>query len=154
VNADHDGRLARRVRPGAAFGWLLALAVAACSEVVPLPPLPPLELQVRNSGLPGGYVWLSIVDQPTQGRWHTFGRAEFICVTCPMPFVGTGTGYEIAVLDDSCAVRARHRPAGGRLLVEIDPGPAIRLIDAPPLADWMPADSSPADPATIPCARP
>jgi len=91
--------------------------------------------------------------QPTTGRWHQFGMAEFICVTCPEAFVGVGASYEIAVLDESCHVRATLRTTGGQLLVEIELGPTIRLVDAPPLQDWLPADSAPVDPAAVPCAR-
>ena len=114
----------------------------------------PLDLQVRNSGLPGGYLWLAMADQPMTGRWHHFGMAQFMCVTCPRPFVGFGASYEIAVLDDSCQVRAIQRTAGGQLLVEIDPGPTVRLVPAPPLGDWLPEDSPPADAASVPCSRP
>jgi hypothetical protein len=80
--------------------------------------------------------------------------AEFICVTCPMSAVAAGLDYDLAVFDESCQVRARFHTAGGQLLIEIDPGPAIRLVQAPPLGDWMPGDSPPADPAGIPCAPP
>ena len=133
---------------------LTACIVAACTEAPPLPNLAQLDLQVRNSGLPGGYVWLSLAGQPGAGRWHQFGMAEFICVTCPKPFVGSGAAYEIAVLDETCRVRAVHRTTGGQLLVEIDLGPTVRLVQAPPLGDWLPADSAPADPTTIPCSPP
>jgi hypothetical protein len=119
-----------------------------------MPSMVPLDLQVRNSGLPGGYVRLSIADQPNQSRWHRFGMAEFLCVTCPEPFVGSGSGYEIAVLDEACGVRATYRVDGGPLLVEIDLGPTFKIVQAPPIRDWMPADSPPADPATVPCVPP
>jgi hypothetical protein len=114
----------------------------------------PLDLQVRNNGLRGGYVWLGMADQPNTGRWHPFGMAQFMCVTCPRPFVGAGTGYEIVVLDESCAVRARQRTVGGQLLFEIDLGPTFELIPAPPIGDWLPEDSPPADAAGVPCRPP
>jgi hypothetical protein len=113
--------------------------------------LVPLELQVRNSGLPGGYLRLSIVGQPNQARWHGFGMAEFICPTCPEPFVGSGAGYEITILDESCGVLAVYEVDGGRFLVEIDPGPILGIVPAPPLADWLPEDSPPVDPAGMSC---
>ena len=113
-----------------------------------------LGLQVRNSGLPGGYVWLSIPGQANQGRWHQFGMAEFICVTCPDPFVHSGSGYAIAILDESCEIRATYQVDGGPLLVEIDPGPTLSIGQAPPLGDWLPGDSPPAEPASIPCTPP
>ena len=69
-------------------------------------------------------------------------------------FVATGSDYDLVVLDESCHVRARYQTHGGQLLIEIDPGPAIRLVQAPPLGDWMPGDSPPADPAGIPCSPP
>jgi hypothetical protein len=140
---------------------LTATAVAACSTG-PSPNdstaaedslVSPLDLQVRNNGLPGGYLWLAMTGQPTTGRWHRFGMAEFICVTCPEAFVGFGASYEIAVLDESCHVRASLRTTGGKLLVDIDLGPSIRLVQAPPLQDWLPADSAPTDAAAVPCAR-
>ena len=156
-------------RPVSARSWrsfilasLIAQAAAACAEA-PAAPSPeetnqsmvsPLDLQVRNSGLPGGYLWLSVTGQPNVGRWHRFGMAEFICVTCPAPFVGSGASYEIAVFDESCQLRALHRPIGGQLLVEIDLGPTVRLVQAPPLVDWLPSDSAPADLASIPCSPP
>jgi len=144
-----------------ALAYLTAIAVAACGAgSAPQSPMAaenslvsPLDLQVRNNGLPGGYLWLAMADQPTTGRWHQFGMAEFICVTCPEAFVGFGTSYEIAVLDESCHVRASLRTTGGKLLVEIDLGPTIRLVQAPPLQDWLPGDSAPVDPTTVPCAR-
>ena len=151
----------KRSWPRLALACLIATAVAACGAG-PSPNgattaggslVSPIVLQVRNSGLPGGYLWLAMADQPTTGRWHRFGMAEFICVTCPEAFVGSGTSYEIAVLDESCHVRASLRTTGGKLLVDIDLGPTIRLIEAPPLQDWLPADSAPVDPAAVPCAR-
>jgi hypothetical protein len=114
--------------------------------------LPRLDLQVRNSGLRGGYLWLSITGGA--GRWHQFGQATFSCVTCPVPFGGTGPSYDIAVLDESCRMVAKHQATGGELLLEIDIGPVVKLVEAPPLQDWMPEDSAPADPATVPCASP
>lgn len=45
-----------------------------------------------------------------------------------------------------------QRTIGGLWLIEIAPGPKIRLVEAPPLVDWMPADSPPTDPASVPCA--
>lgn len=114
----------------------------------------PLDLQVRNSGLPGGYVWLSGIHQPGSGRWHTFGMAEFFCVTCPVAFAGSPEGYVVAVLDQECRVHGRFETLGGELIVEIDLGPALRIGPAPPLQDWLPGDSMPADPASVPCAPP
>ena len=138
----------------ASLGCLAACGAATSSDAPVSSAGEPLDLQVRNSGLPGGYVWLSIAGQPNQSRWHRFGMAEFICVTCAEPFVRSGTGYEIAVLDESCGVRATYRVEGRPLLVEIDPGPTVRIVPAPPIRDWMPADSPPADPTSIPCAPP
>jgi hypothetical protein len=144
------------------LAFLIAIAVAACAE----PPAPrgsdatqasiviPLELRVRNSGIHGGYLWLGMVDQPAAGRWHRIGEAEFSCVTCPKPFVGFGPSYEIVVLDEACHVLAAFQPLGGHLQVEIDIGLPIKLIQAPPLGDWLPGDSASVDPATVPCAPP
>jgi len=80
--------------------------------------------------------------------------AEFFCATCPVPFVGSGASYEIAVFDESCQLRAVHRPLGGKLLLEIDLGPTFKLIQAPPLRDWLPEVSTPAEPASVPCSAP
>jgi hypothetical protein len=141
---------------------VIAIAVAACAEA-PEPRGPdgtqgsvvsPLDLRVRNSGIQGGYLWLGMVDQPSSGRWHRIGEAEFGCVTCPKPFVGFGSSYVVVVLDEACRVLAAFQPLGGQLQVEIDIGLPIKLIKAPPLGDWIPGDSPPADPATIPCAPP
>jgi hypothetical protein len=150
-----------------ALGRFLVLAsftvivVSGCAEAPASPSaneegpaLSALDLQVRNSGLPGGYLWLAMADQRNTGRWHRFWMAEFMCVTCPRPFGGIGTGYEIAVFDEACQLRARFRTPGGALQVAIDPGPTITLDVAPPLGDWLPGDSIPADPATIPCSPP
>lgn len=140
-----------------------ALVVAACAGPTPstssAPPadesvLVPLDLRVRNSGLPAGYLWLSMTGQPGTGRWHRFGMAEFLCATCAVPFVGVGATYDVAVFDESCQLRAAHRTLGGQLQVEIDPGPTIKLVEAPPLGDWLPGDSPPADPGSIPCSPP
>jgi hypothetical protein len=140
-----------------------ALVVAACAGPAPSASwaapaddsvLLPLELRVRNSGLPGGYLWMSVVDQPGTGRWHRFGMADFFCATCPVPFAHVGAAYEIAVLDESCQLRAAQRTIGGKLQVEIDLGPTIKLVEAPPLGDWIPGDSPPADPGSIPCSPP
>jgi hypothetical protein len=140
---------------------VLAIVVAACTEAPPSPsanangpPIAALDLQVRNSGMPGGYLWLSMADQRQTGRWHQFGMAEFMCVTCPRPFGGIGAGYEIAVFDEACALRARFRTPGGELQVAIDLGPTITLVPAPPLGDWLPGDSAPVDPGTVPCSPP
>ena len=140
---------------------VLAMAVAACTDAPPSssanadgPPLAALDLQVQNSGMPGGYVWLSMADQRQTGRWHRFGMAEFLCVTCPRPFTGAGAGYEIVVFDEACALQARFRTLGGPLQVAIDLGPTITLVPAPPLGDWMPVESAPADPGTVPCPPP
>jgi hypothetical protein len=134
-------------------------SLAACEELsapTPVETIHPLNVQVRNSGLPGGYLWLAVIGQRAQGRWHHFGEAEFICVTCPEPFIGTGShGYELAVLDESCRLlEFAGGVAGGSLLVEIDPGPTITIDDAPPLGDWMPADSTPAPLGNVPCSPP
>jgi hypothetical protein len=110
-----------------------------------------LDLQVRNSGIRGGFVWL---ESPAEGRWHRLGQAEFLCLTCPVPIAENVLGYEIAVLDDSCVVVARHQVVGGELLLEIDPGPVVRLGPAPPLGDWLPGDSAPLDRASVPCPPP
>ena len=160
-----EGRNASGYAVGVLARLRFALLIAATGSIVacgagtrsdaPRPSLVvPLDLQVRNSGLRGGYVWLSVAGDQTQSRWHRFGQAEFICVTCPEPFVGSGSGYEIAVLDESCRLQARYRVEGGALLVEIDLGPTLQIIPAPPLLDWMPEDSSAADPANIPCGPP
>ena len=125
---DYPAGMAAAVRLSlllASLGWLAACGAPTSSGTPVSSPIP-LDLQVRNSGLPGGYVWLSIPGQPSQSRWHRFGMATFICVTCPEPFVGSGSGYEIAVLDASCAVRGRYRVDGGPLLVEIDLGPTLQ----------------------------
>jgi hypothetical protein len=113
----------------------------------------PLDLQVRNSGLPGGYVWLSTVGDRSLGRWHRFGMAEFLCVTCPVPFVGSGSPYEIAVLDEACVVVDRFETAGGQWLVEINPR-STALVEAPPIGDWIPGDSEPVGPEHVPCLPP
>jgi hypothetical protein len=139
------------------------IVVAGCAEAPTAPAPAPnesrralsaLDLQVRNSGLPGGYLWLGIADQPGAGRWHQFGMAEFLCVTCPRPFVGAGAGYQIAVFDDSCRQVANFRSSGGPQQVAIDAGPTIELVPAPPLGDWLPGDSEPARAGTIPCTPP
>jgi hypothetical protein len=144
-----------------ALAFLVALAVASCAEdaaspasVEPAPDLTALDLQVRNSGMPGGYLWLGIADQPSAGRWHPFGMAEFLCVTCPRPFLGAGAGYEIVVFDEACRQLADFRSLGGSLQVVIDLGPTIELVPAPPLGDWIPGDSPPADAGTVPCSPP
>jgi len=132
--------------------------VAACDAATP-PDTPdistvvPLDLQVRNSGMPGGYVWLSTIGEPNQSRWHRFGMAEFICVTCPEP-IRSVSGYAIAILDESCRLQATYRVDGGSLLVEIDLGPTLRIVEAPPIRDWLPGDSAPVDPAMVPCVPP
>ncbi len=144
-----------------ALVFLVAIAVTACAEeatppasIEPGPALSALDLQVRNSGMRGGYLWLGIAEQPSAGRWHPFGMAEFLCVTCPRPFLGAGAGYDIAVFDEACALQARFQTLGGLLLVAIDLGPTIELVPAPPLGDWIPGDSAPADAGTVPCAPP
>ena len=113
-------------------------------------PLPKLDLQVRNSGLHGGYLWLGITGGG--GRWHRFGQAEFLCVTCPQPFGGSGPSYEIAVFDEQCQLHAREHTQGGNLQVAIDLGPRITIVPAPPVIDWMPGESAPIDAAQVPCA--
>ena len=133
--------------------FVIASALAACSEAPTVPDSEPLDLQVRNSGLPGGYVWLSTAGDRSQGRWHRFGMAEFLCVTCPVPFVGLGSQYEIAVLDEACVVVDRFQTGGGQWLVEID-ARTTSLVAAPPLGDWMPGDSEPVSLASVPCLPP
>lgn len=138
-----------------ALAFVALCIVQACAESQPPPSVPadpvvPLDLQVRNSGLPAGYIWLSVAGQRVTGRWHRFEMAVFVCVTCPRPFVSAAY-YEIAVFDERCQLRGAYRTVGGQLQVEIDPGPILRLVPAPPLGDWIPADSTPAEPATIPC---
>ena len=131
----------------------LACVVAACSDAPTIDDAGPIDLQVRNSGLPGGYLWLSTAGDRSQGRWHPFGLAEFLCVTCPVPYDGSGPGYDIAVLDESCVVRGVFQAGEGQWLVEIDFGKPT-LVAAPPLGDWMPGDSMPATPASVPCLPP
>jgi|SRR6187402_671568 len=147
----------RRFLAGTILGAILAEGCAAPSPsptAADAPDLAVLDLQVRNSGLRGGYLWLSMADQPQTGRWHQFGSAEFVCVTCPNAFRGIGSGYEIAVFDEACDLHGHFRTLGGRLQVAIDLGPTITLVPAPPLGDWMPADSLPAEPGTVPCSPP
>ena len=133
---------------------IAAVGVATCSPPEPatLPAAVPLELQVRNAGLPGGYIRLAPAAQGSQGRWHKFGMAEFICVTCPTPFVGSRSGYDILVLDTTCQVKGRYRTDGGQLLVDINIGPTVSLVKAQPITDWLPAESAPIDAAEVPCA--
>lgn len=130
------------------------VAIVACTATTPDAGTATLDLQVRNSGMPGGYVWIAKADERANGRWHRFGMAEFICVTCPTPFTGSSAGFIVAVFDESCVVRGGFQTPGGQRLVEIELGPTIRLIEAPPLGDWLPADSTAADPATVPCPPP
>ena len=133
---------------------LIAAAAFGCSgaaePAVQAPPLEKLELQVRNSGMHGGYLWLGITGGA--GRWHTFGQAEFLCVTCPVPFSGSGPSYEIAVFDEECQLHAREHTRGGNLQVAIESGPSISVVAAPPIIDWVPGESPPADVAQVPCA--
>ena len=138
-----------------ALGTAIAAVAAGCAggaaqQAVQAPPLEKLDLQVRNSGMHGGYLWLGITGGA--GRWHTFGQAEFLCVTCPVPFSGVGPSYEIAIFDEQCELRAREHTTGGNLEVAIELGPLISLVPAPPVIDWVPGDSPPADVATVPCA--
>ncbi len=115
--------------------------------------LAPLDLQVRNSGLKdGGYLWLAITGGA--GRWHRFGQAELVCVTCPVPFGGVGPSYDIAVFDLACQLRGRFQTTGGSLQVAIDLGPSVTLVAAPAVTDWMPSDSTPVDAGDVPCAQP
>ncbi len=139
---------------GLACAVIGAVAMVACTTPTPSEGSATLDLQVRNSGLPGGYVWLARADDRANGRWHRFGMAEFICATCPAPFSGSTAGFIVAVYDESCVVRGGFQTPGGQRLVEIDPGPTVRLVEAPPLQDWLPADSVAADPATVPCPPP
>lgn len=139
------------------WGVALSLAVVvavgcggtAADPGTQAPPLQTLDLQVRNSGMEGGYLWLGITGGA--GRWHKFGQAEFLCVTCPVPFGGSGPSYEIAVFDEECRLRAREHAQGGSLQVAIDLGPRISLVAAPPVIDWIPGESPPMDPAQVPC---
>ena len=132
---------------------VLPVVVAACSESPTVDDVGPIDLQVRNSGMPGGYLWLSVTGDRSQGRWHQFGMAEFLCVTCPVPYDGSGPEYEIAVLDESCVVEGVLQAGAGQWLVEIDFGRPT-LVEAPPLGDWMPGDSVPATAASVPCLPP
>jgi hypothetical protein len=133
---------------------LLASACAVNPPQTPLPSVSPLDLQVRNSGLRAGFLWLAGADEPDRGRWHAFGMATFSCVTCPTTFTGSSSGYAITVFDDACRQMASARTLGGGLIVEIDPGPVVRIGAAPPLGDWLPEDLPPVDPSSVPCARP
>jgi hypothetical protein len=135
---------------GAVTAVALGCAGVATEPAVQAPPLEKLELQVRNSGMHGGYLWLGITGGA--GRWHTFGEAEFLCVTCPVPFTGVGPSYEIAIFDEQCQLHAREHTKGGNLQVAIELGPLISLVPAPPILDWVPGDSPPADVAQVPCA--
>ncbi|MGZ5408337.1 MAG: hypothetical protein ACXWDG_11210 [Aeromicrobium sp.] len=133
---------------------IAALGIVACDTATPSTHSATLELQVRNSGMPGGYVWFARAEDRSSGQWHRFGMAEFLCVTCPTPFAGSEAGFVIAVFDESCSVRGGFRTPGGHRLVEIDLGPVVRVIEAPPLQDWLPADSIEANPANVPCVPP
>lgn len=144
-------RRARRSLVGLCFVAASLVGCAGAQEAeVQTPLLERLDLQVRNSGMHGGYLWLAITGGA--GRWHAFGQAEFLCVTCPVPFVGSGPSYEIAVFDEECALLASEHTKGGNLQVAIDPGPLITLVPAPPVIDWIPGDSPPADVVNVPCA--
>jgi hypothetical protein len=155
------GRVPAR-RPLSLVVALLTVLANACTDVPPPSsgsPSPvgasvPLDLRVRNSGLPGGLLWVAVTGDGETGRWHRLGTAEFLCVTCPQPLPGIGPTYDLAVLDGSCQVREAFRTVGGPWQIEIDPGPTVKLIPAPPLGDWLPADSDPAEPTTIPCSPP
>jgi hypothetical protein len=125
-------------------------AGAASEPAAEASPLEKLELQIRNSGMHAGYLWLGITGGA--GRWHTFGQAEFLCVTCPVPFTGAGPSYEIAVFDEACQLLARDHTNGGHLLVAIELGPRISLVPAPPITDWVPGGSAPAAIDDVPCA--
>jgi hypothetical protein len=143
----------RRARRSLGLCFVAASLVGcggAPQAAVQAPPLERLDLQLRNSGMHGGYLWLGITGGA--GRWHTFGQAEFLCVTCPVPFVGSGPSYEVAVFDEECSLRAREHTKGGNLQVAIELGPHITLVPAPPVIDWIPGDSPPADVANVPCA--
>lgn len=142
----------------------LAIGVLACGEPAPSPgptdalpsaaALQPLDLVIRNSGLPGGFVLVSVTGQPTVGRWHSFGMAELLCLTCPEPFNASGPSYELVVVDEACKVMSVNRTLGGDLWLEIDPGPIVRLGEAPPPGDWIPSESPPMEASTPPCATP
>lgn len=110
----------------------------------PGPPAQALDLVLRNSGFDGGFVHLAVTGQPTTGRWHAFGMAELVCLTCSTPF-GRGPRYDIVLLDDACRLISEFHTVGGDLSLEIDPGPSVALQAAPPPSDWMPADSPPMD---------
>ena len=104
--------------------------------------------------MPGGYLWIAISDDPATGRWHRFGMAELLCVTCPVPLARPAASYDIAILDEACAVRSARRTAGGALRWAIEIGPRFSLDAAPTGGDWIPGDSAPADPGSVPCAPP
>ena len=157
--------MTRTTRRAALLTTLLAATAASCGPAPITPPdgiatvapggaVVPLELEVQNSGLPGGYVWLGLTDQPATGRWHQFGMAVLMCVTCPVPLAGIGASYDIAILDKACAVQAALRTPGGHLRWEIGPGPQFSLAPAPTGGDWIPGDSEPAKPGTVPCTPP
>jgi hypothetical protein len=133
---------------------LVAVLAAACASTPVSPNALPLDLQVRNSGLDGGFVWLGSANEPGRSRWHAFGMAEFFCVTCPSAFQGSVEGYDVAILDESCGLRFAERTLGGQLIVEIDPGPTIRISPAQPLGDWLPGDSPPLEATRVPCPPP
>lgn len=145
------------------FVAFLTLLVGACTDLPATSPgfttrpdesAIPLDLQVRNSGLPGGLLWVAVTGRTETGRWHQLGTAEFLCVTCPQPLPGIGPTYDLAVLDATCQVREAFRTVGGSWQIEIDLGPTFKLIPVPPLGDWLPADSAPADLSMIPCSPP
>lgn len=141
---------------------MLMLLACACTDVPPptsgspasIGAGVPLDLRVRNSGVPDGLLWLAVTGEPETGRWHHLGTAEFLCITCPQPLPGIGPTYDLAILDASCQVRWAFQTVGGNWQVEIDPGPTVKLIPAPSLGDWMPSDSGPADQVAIRCTPP
>lgn len=139
----------------------VAVLLAACGPSTPPPsassgPVAPatLELQVRNSGLPGGYVWVARADDPGSFRWHGIGMAEYICVTCPVPFEGSTAGFIVAILDKNCAGHGIVRLTPGAHLVAVDPGPTVTATTPPVGGDWLPVDSQPLAVGSVPCGAP
>jgi hypothetical protein len=142
-------RLGGRVLVLCAIGWLLA----ACEASTPLPHAT-LELQIRNSGLPGGFVWVARADDPASFRWHAFGMAEYLCITCPTPFDGSTAGFLVAILDEQCVEHGVLRLAPGPNLVAVDLGPVVTATSPPTGGDWLPGDSPPLAVGAVPCSPP
>jgi hypothetical protein len=160
-----NGPVIRPMLRTGTLALLLALTAVGCGQgpttpadaiatVEPGGPVIPLELEVQNSGLPGGYLWLGITDQAASGRWHRFGDAELLCVTCPVPLPGVAASYDIAIFDETCVLRSARRTPGGHLRWEIGLGPTFTLAPAPVGGDWIPGDSAAAAPGRVPCTPP